>query len=57
MKAGVDDVKYQTLNLKSKLERVGDTVGEEEIAGNQHFLLFPQCFKSSPFGMLKLGTI
>ena len=26
-----------------------DIVGKEENAGNQHFLLFPQCFKKAPF--------
>ena len=27
------------------LERIGNIVGKGENAGNQHFLLFPQCFQ------------
>ena len=33
-----------------------NTVGKGENAGNQHFLLFPQCFqKALSSGLLKLG--
>ena len=31
-------------------------VGKEENAGNQHFLLFPQCFPSCPEQMLPFGS-
>ena len=34
------------------------TMGEEENAGCQHFLLFPQCFpKASSKASLKLGIV
>ena len=37
-------------------ESVENTEGKGENAGNQHFLLFPQCFpKPSSLGLLKLG--
>ena len=39
-------------------DRVENIVGKEENAGNQHFLLFPQCFqKLSPLGTLKHGIV
>ena len=31
-------------------------VGKEENAGNQHFLLFPQCFLSHPEQILPFGS-
>ena len=38
--------------------RVENIVGKEENAGNQHFLLFPQCFqKFSMSGSLKVGIV
>ena len=38
------------------LGRVENIVGKGENAGNQHFLLFPQCFqKTSLSGSLKVG--
>ena len=37
------------------LDRVENTVGKEENAGYQHFLLVPQCFpKPSSLGLLKV---
>ena len=43
--------------LKFVLERVENFVGKGENAGNQHFLLFPQCFrKAAPSGSLKHYT-
>ena len=44
--------------LTSLLDRVENTVGKEENAGYQHFLLFPQCF-AKPFslGSLKVGIV
>ena len=32
-------------NLKIAIQRVEHIVGKGENAGNQHFLLFPQCFQ------------
>ena len=48
------------LNKKSKLvlERVENIVEKRENAGDQHFLLFPQCFqKPSHSGSLKVGIV
>ena len=40
------------------LDMVENTVGKGENAGNQHFLLFPQCFpKLSSLGSLKVGIV
>ena len=54
MKAFADDklnVDKMTISL---YDRVESTVGKEENAGYQHFLLFPQCFpKPSSLGSLK----
>ena len=42
----------------SLLDRVENTVGKEENAGYQHFLLFLQCFlKLSSLGSLKVGIL
>ena len=42
----------------SVFDRVENTVGKGEIAGYQHFLLFPQCFpKSFSLGSLKDGIV
>ena len=41
--------------MKFDLGRVENIVGKGENAGNQHFLLFPQCFtKPSSLGSLKV---
>ena len=56
LKAFADDkleVAKMTISLCGRLE---NTVGKEENAGYQHFLLFPQCFPSpSSLGSLKIG--
>ena len=42
----------------SIFERVENTVGKGESAGNQHFLLFAQCFQKPSFqGSLKVGIV
>ena len=42
----------------SLCDRVENTVGKEENAGYQHFLLFPHCFpKPSSLGWLKVGIV
>ena len=42
----------------SHCARLENTVGKEENAGDQHFLLFPQCFqKPSSLGSLKVGIV
>ena len=39
-------------------DRVENIVGKGENAGNQHFLLFPQCFqKIFSSGLLKVGIV
>ena len=47
-----------TQKLKFVLGRVENIVGKGENAGNQHFLLFPQCFqKTLHTGLLKVGIV
>ena len=36
-----------TQNFKVVFHRTENIVGKEENAGNQHFLLFPQCFQKA----------
>ena len=36
-----------TQNVKVVFHRIENIVGKEENAGNQHFLLFPQCFQKA----------
>ena len=44
--------------LKFGLGRVENIVGKGENAGNQHFLLFPQCFQKTSFsGSLKVVIV
>ena len=39
-------------------DRAENTMGKEVNTGNQHFLLFPQCFpKTSSLGSLKVGIV
>ena len=50
------------INLTEKfnfvLVKVENIVGKGENAGNQHFLLFPQCFqKASSSELLKVGIV
>ena len=49
LKAFADDKIYMTQKLKFDLGRVENLVGKGENAGNQHFLLFPQCFQKVSF--------
>ena len=44
LKAFADDKWNVTQNVKVVFYRIEDTIGKEENAGNQHFLLFPQYF-------------
>ena len=49
------DIAKMTISL---FDRIENTVGKGENAGNQHFLLFPQCFpKPSSLGSLKVGIM
>ena len=58
LKAFADDKINVTEKLKFVFERVENIVGKGENAGNQHFLLFPQCFqKASILGLLKVGIV
>ena len=55
-KAFADDIRTATQKLKFTLERTENIVGKGENAGNQHFLLFPQCFQKFSFPrVLKVG--
>ena len=45
LKAFADDKLNVTQNIKNVVHRIENIVGKEENAGDQHFLLFPQCFK------------
>ena len=44
LKAFADDKSNVTQNIKVVFHKIENNVGEEENAGYQHFLLFPQCF-------------
>ena len=58
LKAFVDDKINATQILKFVLRRVENIVGKGEIAGYQHFLLFPQYFLKLSFsGSLKVGIV
>ena len=48
LKAFADDKLNVTKMTISSFDRVENTVGKGENAGNQHFLLFPQCFPKPP---------
>ena len=45
--------------MLSSFDRAENIVGKGENAGNQHFLLFPQCFKKSLLskGLLKVVIV
>ena len=45
LKAFADNKRNVTETLKFVSSRVENIVGKGENAGNQHFLLFPQCFQ------------
>ena len=58
LKALADNKIKLAEKLKFVLGRVENIVGKGENAGDQHFLLFPQCFqKASISGSLKVGTV
>ena len=48
-KAFADDKSNVTKLMISVFHRVENIVGKGENAGNQHFLLFPQCFQKASF--------
>ena len=52
-KAFADDKFRVAKMMNFVLDRVGNIVGKGENAGNQHFLLFPQCFQK----LLSWGSI
>ena len=55
-KAFADDIENVAKIMISLLDRIGNIVGKEENAGNQHFLLFPKCYlNASSIGFLKVG--
>ena len=57
-KAFADDKINLTLKHKFCLGWIENIVGKGEIAGYQHFLLFPQCFQKVSFsGSLKVGIV
>ena len=56
LKAFADDKLEVAKKMISLFDTVENTVGKGENAGDQHFLLFPQCFpKPSSLGSLKVG--
>ena len=57
-KAFGDDILNVDEIMNYNLDRVGNIVGKGENAGNQHFLLFPQCFQKASFSRaLKVGIV
>ena len=58
LKASADDKLNVAQMMIFLFDRVENTGGKGENAGNQHFLLFPQCFpKPSSLGSLKVGIV
>ena len=49
LKAFADDIINLNEKLKLVLGRLENIVGKGENSGNQHFLLFQQCFQNLPF--------
>ena len=47
LKAFADDKLIIAKTMISVADRVENMVGKGENAGNQHFLLFPQCFQKT----------
>ena len=47
LKGFADSKIYVTQTLKLIMSTIENTVGKGENAGNQHFLLFPQCFEKA----------
>ena len=56
LKAFADDKLNNAKMRISVFDKVENTVRKGENAGNQHFLLFPQCFLSS-VGSMKVGVV
>ena len=58
LKAFADDKLNVARMMIPLVDRVENTVGKGENAGNQHFLFFSQCFqKPSSFGSSKVGIV
>ena len=58
LKALADDKINKTQKLKIVSSWIENIVGKGENAGNQHFLLFPQCSQKLSFlGLLKVGIL
>ena len=57
LKAFAEDKLNFTHNIKVVFHRIENIVGKDENAGNQHFLLFPQCFKNSFFSSAPIVVI
>ena len=58
LKTFADDKLIVAKKTISICDRVENTVGKEENAGYQHFLLLRQCFpKPSSLGLLKVGIV
>ena len=57
LKAFADDKINATKMIISVSDRVENIVGKGENAGNQHFLLFPQCFEKASFPDMSKGVI
>ena len=47
LKAFADDKSNVTQSIKVVFHRIENSVGKEENAGYQHFVLFPQCFQKA----------
>ena len=57
-RAFADDKINVIQKLKFVLRREENIMGKGENAGNQHFLLFPQCFQNASFsGSWKPGIV
>ena len=57
LKAFADDKSNVTQNIRIVFHGIEDTVGKEENAGYQHFLLFPQCFQKAVTPIASKGVI
>ena len=58
LKAFEDDKLYVAKVMISLFDRKENIVGKGEDAGNQHFLLFPQCFQKPSFSRsVKVGIV
>ena len=58
LKAFPDDHIHMPQMMKFVFDTIENIVRQRENSGNQHFLLFPQCFqKASSAWVLKLRTV